>query len=139
MAEPRRVTRLVESTPTLSAAHSPESAYLVAVFRWAITPSTTSSSRPRRPGEAVADRKDVAFGIREVTSSLDDRARRLFKVNGKRADPRRGWLGHDAAPDPRASRGRLRYVKRDDLKHRCASRGSRRATESTRSPTARGF
>jgi len=84
----------------------------------------TSSSRPVVDG-AVADRQDVAFGIREFHVFADGRARRLFKVNGKPVLIRGGgWPGHDSgARIPRASPAEIRpTLRRMKISTPCASR-----------------
>ena len=61
----------------------------------------------------VSDKQSVFFGIREITSSLDENGHRLFRINGKRLLIRgAGW-----APDmlwresPERLRAEFRYVR----------------------------
>jgi exo-1,4-beta-D-glucosaminidase len=65
-------------------------------------------------GGAISDRKDVRFGIQQITSELTPKGHRLFKVNGKPILIRGGGWASDMMFRP-ASRERLeaemRYVR----------------------------
>jgi exo-1,4-beta-D-glucosaminidase len=66
---------------------------------------------------AVADRQKVPFGIREVTSSLDEKGARLFRVNGVPVLVRGGGWASDMMlrPDPERLEVEMRYVKEMNL------------------------
>jgi len=63
----------------------------------------------------VSDSSHTRFGIREITSEVTEpapnRAKRLFKINGKNISfAARLDSGHDAAPNPRATGDEFNYV-----------------------------
>jgi exo-1,4-beta-D-glucosaminidase len=62
---------------------------------------------------ALSDRQTTRFGIREVTSELDARARRFFRVNGRRVLVRGGGWSPDALlrHDPERLEAELLYVR----------------------------
>ena len=64
-------------------------------------------------GGKVSDRRDVRFGIREITSELDDRKHRLFKVNGRNVLIRGGGWASDMFLRfmPERLRTEFQYVK----------------------------
>jgi exo-1,4-beta-D-glucosaminidase len=76
--ESTRVTFSPEDTPALNIAHPK--------LWWPYGLGAQDLYRLRmefESGGAVSDRQDVQFGIREVTSEMDAKGRRLFKLNGK--------------------------------------------------------
>jgi exo-1,4-beta-D-glucosaminidase len=65
-------------------------------------------------GGAVSDRKEVRFGIQEMSSELTDKGHRLFRVNGKPILVRGGGWASDMLLRPittARARAELRYVK----------------------------
>jgi exo-1,4-beta-D-glucosaminidase len=64
-------------------------------------------------GGQVSDRETTHFGIREVTSELDNDGHRLFKVNGQKVLIRGGGWAADAfmRHSPRRLEDELRYVR----------------------------
>jgi exo-1,4-beta-D-glucosaminidase len=64
-------------------------------------------------GGAVSDRQDLQFGIREVTSELDARKHRVFKINGEKILIRGGGWTQDMLLrwTPERENDELRYVR----------------------------
>lgn len=62
--------------------------------------------------DAISDRAHTRFGIREVTSEIDERGHRLFKINGKRMLVLGAGYTPDMAlrADPQRQEDELRYV-----------------------------
>jgi len=63
-------------------------------------------------GRVVSDQQDVQFGIRKVTSELDDQQHRLFRVNGQRILIRGAAWTHDMMlhVDPEREEQEIRYA-----------------------------
>ena len=61
----------------------------------------------------ISDRQNARFGIREITSELDDQKHRVFKVNGKNVLVRGGGWASDMFLrfDPKRLRSEFEYVK----------------------------
>ena len=64
-------------------------------------------------GGVVSDHEEVDFGIREVTSELDDRQHRLFRVNGKKILIRGGGWTSDMLlhTDDEREENEIRYAR----------------------------
>jgi exo-1,4-beta-D-glucosaminidase len=64
-------------------------------------------------GGTVSDGQDVGFGIREVTSELDSRAHRLFKINGRNILIRGGGWTQDMLLrySPEREENEIRYAR----------------------------
>jgi exo-1,4-beta-D-glucosaminidase len=65
----------------------------------------------------ISDRQKVAFGVREVTSTLDEKGARLFRINGKPVLIRGGGWAPDMMlrQDPERLGIEMRYVKEMNL------------------------
>ncbi|MEP6912358.1 MAG: sugar-binding domain-containing protein [bacterium] len=61
----------------------------------------------------ISDRQNARFGIREITSELDEQKHRVFKVNGKNVLVRGGGWASDMFLrfDPKRLRSEFEYVK----------------------------
>ena len=61
----------------------------------------------------ISDRQNARFGIREITSELDDQKHRVYKVNGKNVLVRGGGWASDMFLrfDPKRLRSEFEYVK----------------------------
>jgi exo-1,4-beta-D-glucosaminidase len=62
---------------------------------------------------AISDRANTRFGMREVTSEIDERGHRLFKINGKRMLVLGAGYTPDMAlrADPQRQEDEVRYVR----------------------------